>query len=80
MPRQQQLGSIDYCIQRRFVFSRPHKVGLLVVRSHYGRLACDTYGGRGEVPKGFWWENVRETNSGNHSHNRGIILKYIFKT
>jgi hypothetical protein len=42
-------------------------------------LTYDTYGGRGEVPTGFWWENGRETDHGSHRRNRRIILKYIFK-
>ena len=31
--------------------------------------ACSTYGGRGEVHTGFWWENLRETD---HLEDRGF--------
>jgi len=42
--------------------------------------SCGTYGGRGEVHTGFWWEDLRE---GDDLEDLGvvgrIILKWIFK-
>jgi hypothetical protein len=67
-------------MKRSFMFFSQHQVGLLGGRSYQGALACETYVGRGEVPKGFWWENVRETDHGSHRLNRRITLIYIFKT
>jgi len=38
--------------------------------------ARDTFGGRGEVPAGFWYGNIREIDL---VVDRRVILKRIFK-
>jgi hypothetical protein len=34
---------------------------------------------KGEVPTGFWWENLKETGHRSQRPNRRIIFKYVFK-
>jgi hypothetical protein len=43
--------------------------------------ACSTYGGKREMPTGFWWGDLREGDHlGDPGVNGRIILKWIFKT
>jgi len=39
-------------------------------------VACSTYGGKGEVHTGKWWENLRERD---HLEDLGINGKIILK-
>ena len=42
--------------------------------------ACSTYGGKGEVHTGKWWENLRERDHwGDAGINGMIILRWIFR-
>jgi len=42
--------------------------------------SCSTYGGRGEVYTGFWWENLRERDHLGYPGVDGrIILGWIFR-
>jgi len=41
--------------------------------------SCSTYGGRGEVYRGFYWGNLRERTHGKHWHRWEDNIKIDFR-
>jgi len=60
-----------------FSFTKHYYSGY--IRKNDMAAACDANGGRGDVPTGFWWGNLRETVHFADLGIDGTIPKRIFK-